>query len=88
MSARIDGVKIDVQGMEIQVLEGMADLLKKYKPKLLVEVHRGVSRRKLLDMIDSVGYRPSGFAVEPLPGESEPIYADDRSYFFTAATCI
>ncbi|MGH9475541.1 MAG: FkbM family methyltransferase [Terriglobales bacterium] len=81
----IDGVKIDVQGMEIQVIEGMAGLMKRYRPKLLVEIHKGVSRPKLLDVIASLGYSPRGFAVEPLPGESNPDYADDRTYLFTLA---
>lgn len=80
---RIHGVKIDVQGMEIQVIEGMAGLLRQYRPKLFVEVHKGVSRPKLLDLIASLGYSRSGTAVEPLPGETAPAYADDRTYLFT-----
>jgi len=80
---RIDGIKIDVQGMEILVLEGMAAVVKRDRPKLLVEVHRGVSRPNLLDVIASIGYKPNGAAVAPLPGESEPLYADDRTYLFT-----
>jgi FkbM family methyltransferase len=80
---RIHGVKIDVQGMEIQVIEGMAGLLRQYRPKLFVEVHKGVSRPKLLDLIASLGYSRSGTAVEPLHGETAPAYADDRTYLFT-----
>ena len=80
---RIDGVKIDVQGMEIEVLEGMATVAKRHHPKLLVELHRDVSRSKVLDVIASMGYVPHGVAVEPLPGESDPVYADDRTYLFT-----
>ncbi|MGB7267120.1 MAG: FkbM family methyltransferase [Terracidiphilus sp.] len=79
---RIDGIKIDVQGMEIQVLEGMAEILRRHRPKLLVEIHKGVSRPRLLEVIAAVGYVPHGSAVDPLPGESDPLYADDRTYFF------
>jgi len=79
----IDGIKIDVQGTEIQVLEGMASLVERYHPKLLVEIHSGVSRPKLLDIITSLGYSPRGAAIEPIPGELDPIYADDRTYLFT-----
>jgi FkbM family methyltransferase len=79
--SRIDGIKIDVQGMEIQVLEGMAAMVKQHRPKLLVELHSGVSRPQFLDVIRSLGYQTRGIPVEPLPGESEPIYAD-RTYFF------
>ncbi len=80
---RIDGIKIDVQGMEIQVLEGMAAVLKRHRPKLLVEIHKGVSRPRLLEVIASLGYAPRGTAVDPLPGESNPLYADDRTYLFS-----
>jgi FkbM family methyltransferase len=83
---RIDGIKIDVQGMEIQVLEGMVAMVKQCRPKLLVEVHKGVSRPKLLDVIASAGYVPHGSAIDPLPGESEPVYADDRTYQFAPAS--
>ena len=77
-------IKIDVQGMEIEVLEGMAAMVKRYRPKLLVELHAGVSRPQFLDVINSLGYLTRGFPVEPLPGESEPVYAN-RTYFFQAA---
>jgi hypothetical protein len=80
-NSRIDGIKIDVQGMEIEVLEGMLAVVKRYHPKLLVELHPGVSRPKLLDVIASMGYLPRGFPVEPLPGETDPVYAD-RTYLF------
>ena len=82
----IDGIKIDVQGMEISVLEGMASILKQSRPKLFLEVHHGVSRPRLLEILISMGYSPRGEAVEPLPGETEPLYADDRTYFFRAAS--
>jgi FkbM family methyltransferase len=82
----IDGIKIDVQGAEIEVLEGMASIAKRYQPKLLIEIHRGVSRPKLLDLLVSMGYSPRGAAVEPLSGETDPIYADDRTYLFTSAS--
>ncbi len=79
--SRIDGVKIDVQGMEIEALEGMAALIKRYQPKLLVELHTGVSRSHFLDVITSFGYPARGIPLEPLPGESDPVYAD-RTYLF------
>lgn len=80
---RIDGVKIDVQGMEIDVLEGMAGLLRTFRPKLLVELHREVSRSRFLDVIASLGYKREGIPVEPLPDESIPHYANDRTYLFS-----
>ncbi|MDR3712040.1 MAG: FkbM family methyltransferase [Puia sp.] len=79
---QIDGIKIDVQGMEVNVLEGMSALLTRWRPTLLVELHSGVSRPRLLELIASVGYQPTGVAVEPLPGETDPLYADDHTYRF------
>jgi hypothetical protein len=81
--SRIDGIKIDVQGMELHVLEGMTEIAKSYRPKVLIEVHKGVSRPRLPDLIASLGYNLCGTAVAPLPGKSDPLYADDRTYLFT-----
>ncbi len=83
VDSRIDGIKIDVQGMEIQTLEGMATLVKRFRPKLLVEIHKGVSRERLLNVIASIGYTSRGTAVDPLPSESDPLYADNRTYLFS-----
>jgi FkbM family methyltransferase len=83
---RIDGIKVDVQGMEIQVLEGMTAVAKKWRPKLCVEIHKGVSRPSLLRVIASMGYKTRALPIRPLPGETEPIYADDQTYEFIAET--
>lgn len=80
---RIDGVKIDVQGMEIEVLRGMSGLVRQWRPKLAIELHHGVSRGMFLDLLAELGYSAPGLPVEPLPGESAPEYADDRSYAFS-----
>jgi len=79
---QIDGVKIDVQGMEIDVLRGMVETLKRYRPKLVVEVHRNVDRSRLLDLVEVAGYSRRGVPIEPLAGETEPRYVDDHSYAF------
>lgn len=81
---QIHGVKIDVQGMEISVLEGMISLARQFSPKLVIEIHGGVSRSRFLAAVSAAGYKPQGSPLEPLPGESAPLYADDRSYLFAA----
>jgi FkbM family methyltransferase len=82
---RIDGAKIDVQGMELDVLQGMKELLKTYHPKLAVEVHSGVDRVALLDLLESCGYSRQGRPIYSVPGEEqEPQYFDNLSYAFTA----
>lgn len=79
---RIDGVKIDVQGMEIDVLTGMMDTLRSEHPKLVVELHRGVDREKFLHTIALAGYACDAIPIEPVEGEVSPLYMDDHSYFF------
>lgn len=80
---RIDGIKIDVQGMELETLRGMAALLREFTPRLVLEVHRGVDRRAILDLLESVGYARNGEPVEARSDEASPLYLDDRSYVFT-----
>jgi FkbM family methyltransferase len=82
---QIHGVKIDVQGMELDVLCGMQDTLRAYRPKLIVEVHTGVNRMDLLRQIEEAGYQRQAVPVEPVDGEVEPRYVDNRSYAFLAA---
>jgi FkbM family methyltransferase len=83
---RVDGVKIDVQGMEIETLKGMTAVLREFKPKLVLEVHVGVDRRKLIDLIESLGYSGTGEPVEAMVEDDRPQYLDDQSYAFSART--
>lgn len=81
---RIDGIKMDVQGMEIEALRGMSGLLRLHRPKLVVEVHHGVARDDLIELIEAAGYSRRAVAIEPVEGEVEPQFIDDRSYAFQA----
>lgn len=81
-SCRIDGIKIDVQGMELDVLTGMVASLAKHRPKLVVEFHRGVDRKEILDLLSEVGYDTAHpFAVELMTIASAGLL-DDESYAF------
>ncbi len=79
---RIDGVKVDVQGMEVEVLRGMTTLLKQHQPHLVVEVHAGVDRRDLAAVLAHAGYAPEGVNVDTQSMDGAPL-ADDRSYHFS-----
>ena len=79
---RIDGVKIDVQGMEIEVLAGMIDTLRSQHPKLVVELHQRIDREKFFCTIKLAGYAREATPIEPIEGEISPLYVDDHSYFF------
>jgi len=76
----VHGVKIDVQGMELEVIEGMRHMLSRYKPKVIVEFHTGVERRGVIDLLGGCGYRDLGEPIQPGAGFSG--YADDKSYVF------
>jgi FkbM family methyltransferase len=76
---RVHGVKIDVQGMEIEVLKGMRNMLERDHPKLVVEFHTGVDRRLALDLLASLGYDTT---PHPVDGGTPTEIADDKSYAF------
>ena len=54
--AHVDFIKIDVEGMEIDVVRGAAKLLKKHRPMMLIE-HIKTDSKALIDMLASFGYR-------------------------------
>jgi FkbM family methyltransferase len=56
-------IKIDVEGAELEVLRGAEKLLKRWKPKLLIEVHGfalpsfGTSVNELRNFLGNLGYQ-------------------------------
>lgn len=69
--ARLDLIKLDVEGFELEVLAGGAGLLESDQPDILCEVHwsqRARYRpRQLVDRLSDVGYR-----VRLLPRDGPP----------------
>ena len=61
-----DVIKIDVEGMEIDILEGAKKLLSTYKPVLILSVHPfliGKAGQSIVDLrrlIDEIGYHIHG----------------------------
>lgn len=81
-NAAIHGVKIDVQGMEIEVLTGMEAALRRWRPRLVIELHARVDRPRILSLLRELGYSTSAVAVEPEARDRTPLFLDDRSYAF------
>jgi FkbM family methyltransferase len=79
----IHGVKIDVQGMELEAIEGMQRTLARHRPKLVVEFHAGVDRGAILELLERCGYEAHG---EPIESGPSGVYADDRSYVFRTSS--
>jgi FkbM family methyltransferase len=79
----VHGVKIDVQGMELEVIEGMRQTLRAWHPKLIVEFHAGVDRGGVLEVLASCGYG----AGAPIDADGADGYLDDRSYVFRVGDC-
>jgi FkbM family methyltransferase len=78
----IHGVKIDVQGMELDVLRGMQGALRRHRPVLIVELHTAVDRRAVLDVLRECGYADAAEPIEPDEEPGRPRYRDDCSYVF------
>lgn len=68
-------IKIDVEGAEMEVLRGAENLLKKWQPKLLIEVHGfalpdfGSSVDELRTFLKDLGYKESLLEGEHFRGE-------------------
>jgi FkbM family methyltransferase len=78
---RVDGAKIDVQGMELNVLLGMTGMLRRSHPRLVIEFHAGVDRAPVLDLLESCQYSRDPEAIEP----GGTGLADDKSFAFHKA---
>jgi FkbM family methyltransferase len=52
----VHGIKIDVQGMELDALRGMRRLLARHRPKIVLEIHRDVARNDVLTLLEDCGY--------------------------------
>jgi hypothetical protein len=76
---RIKLIKIDVEGMETEVIAGGLQTLQKFKPFLYVENDRLDKSEALMQLISSLGYRmfwdlPFLFNPDNYYGETENLY--------------
>jgi FkbM family methyltransferase len=78
---RVSLIKVDVEGMEAEVLRGGEQMLRKFKPLLYVENDRLELSEALIGLIASFGYRlfwhlPSLFNPNNFYGDDENCFPD------------
>jgi len=61
---RVDVIKIDAEGAGVEVLEGALEVLRRFRPKLLIEVRRSTYPR-VMRILGGLGY-----VVEELDGSN------------------
>lgn len=71
-------MKVDVEGFEVDVLQGSLKTIQKYKPKIIIETHSKKLRRESLEVLLENGYYVAhyGRKIRPktLTGEIQNIY--------------
>jgi len=82
---RVAGIKIDVQGMEAEVVEGMTQLLRRDRPRLVIEYHAYGDVRRLLESLSGAGYATQGRPLtRGLPTE-QLVHGQNYEFFPTEA---
>jgi FkbM family methyltransferase len=71
----VHGIKIDIQGMELDALRGMRRLLSRHRPRIVLEIHKAVPREEVLALLESCGYL---LDTEPID-DTEGAFADPES---------
>jgi hypothetical protein len=68
----VDFIKIDTEGMELEVLEGFRGTITSHRPSLFVEVETKRNQAGFFRFLASVGYQVDG----------EPIVDDECTNYF------
>jgi hypothetical protein len=63
----------------------MRETLTRWRPHLILELHSGVSRERVLSLLREYGYSSEATAVDPERGERTPLFLDNHSYAFHPA---
>ena len=56
LSGKVDFIKIDVEGAEVDVCQGALELLKRDRPQLLIEVHSSENGKRIMQLLEYLGY--------------------------------
>jgi FkbM family methyltransferase len=81
--ARVDVIKMDIEGAEMAALRGAVETLRQFKPVLLIELsdrslqHQGSGSGEVLAWLEQQGYRT--FCFDPATGS--PVALKTRAHF-------
>jgi precorrin-6B methylase 2 len=53
---RVDLIKMDIEGEEYNALKGAIKTIRKFKPKIIIEIHSKNLREKILEFLKNYGY--------------------------------
>lgn len=76
-------IKIDVEGMQLDVLRSARETLMKYRPCLVVEAETDAERSEVFDYLNDLGYKP----VKQLCATPTYVFMSDlngKKHYFTA----
>jgi FkbM family methyltransferase len=82
----IHGIKIDVQGMELDALRGMEWTLARSRPRIVLEIHPGVSRSDILSLLEGCGYRDEPIPLDDSLGEFRDPQSNASFLFLPSST--
>ena len=71
---KISFIKIDVEGHELEVIEGAKNTIKRHKPILLVEIEKQYTKKEVaesINFINSLGYKSYFFNKKDLKSTTE-----------------
>ena len=54
---KLDFMKVDVEGFEMDVLHGALETIKRDLPKMIIEVHTASLKQRVLQLTEKLGYR-------------------------------
>lgn len=57
---RLDVIKMDIEGMEAEVLQSAGDFLRRFRPRIIVEAHylkTGITTNAVIDALRAAGYQ-------------------------------
>jgi hypothetical protein len=55
--SKLSLIKIDIEGYEYKALRGATCCLRKFKPKIIIEIHSKELRKKIIDLLRKFGYK-------------------------------